>query len=191
MGVSKTNSANQPVHFAVTLRVREGKEAEFAERLTRFAQQSLHHPGTTGVHLIQPVPGTGCREFGVLRSFASERCSREFYESEMYQQYRTETSHLVEGEPIFRRLDGLEAFFRNGGQRLPPRWKMALVTYMGVVPSVLFWSSLLKPRLSEYHWLVSALVVNAAVVTTLAWAMMPLLTKLFHKWLYRSHKRMQ
>ena len=186
MSALDSRSIDPQVHFAVTVRIREGKEAEFAEALARFARRSLDYRGTTGVHLIQPVPGTGCREFGILRSFLSEQHSQEFYQSGMYQQYKTETAHLVEGEPIIRRLDGLEAFFRNGGHRLPPRWKMAIVTYLGVVPAVLFWSSTLRPLLSEYHWLVSSLLVNAAVVTTLAWAFMPMLTKLFHKWLHRS-----
>ncbi len=186
MGGANTQATNLPVHLAVTLRVREGKEAEFAEVLARFARRSLDHSGTTGVHLIQPVPGTGSREFGILRSFASELHSREFYESDMYRQYKAETVDLVEGEPIFRRLNGLEAFFRSGGYHFPPRWKMAVVTYLAVVPAVLFWSSALKPQLKEYHWLVSALVINAAVVATLAWAMMPLLTRLFHKWLHRT-----
>ena len=186
MSVSDPNANESPVHFAITLRVREGREAEFAELLARFARRSLDHRGTTGVHLIQPVPGTNCREFGVLRSFESERHSHEFYHSDMYQQYRAETAHLVEGEPIIRRLNGLEAFFRSGGQRLPPRWKMAVVTYIGVVPSVALWSSTLRPLLREYHWFLGLLLVNAAVVATLAWVMMPMLTKLFHKWLHRA-----
>ncbi len=181
MASSNVNSFDSPVHFAVTLRVRKGREAEFADALARFARRSLDYPGTTGVHLIQPVPGTGSHEFGILRSFASERHSQEFYASEMYQQYKSETAHLVEGEPIIRRLTGLEAFFRNGGHRLPPRWKMAIVTYLGVVPAALFWSTTLKPLLSDFHWFVGALLINAAVVVTLAWAMMPVLTRLFSR----------
>ena len=189
--MSKSNSkpSVQPAHFAVTLRVRAGHEAEFTELLTRFAQRSLDYRGTTGVHLILPVPGTGDGEFGILRSFLSEQHSREFYESEMYQQYKMDTAHLVEGEPIIKPLTGLEAFFRNGGQRMPPRWKMAVVTYLGVFPSALFWSTILKPLLVGHHWLVVAMIGNAAVVATLAWAMMPLLTRLFHKWLHSNGSR--
>ncbi len=186
MNATDAKTTDSPVHFAVTVRVRQGKEAEFAEALAQFARRSLEYRGTTGVHLIQPVPGTTCREFGILRSFASLRHSQEFYASDLYQQYKQETAHLVDGEPIMRRLDGLEAFFRSGGHRLPPRWKMAIVTYLGVVPAAVFWSSTLRPLLNEYHWLLTALVINAAVVTTLAWALMPILTRLFHNWLHRS-----
>lgn len=55
----------------------------------------------------------------------------------MYRQYKADTAHLVEGEPMVRTLNGLEGFFRSGGYHLPPRWKMAIVTYLGVVPSVI------------------------------------------------------
>lgn len=186
MAAAKSIPDDPPVHYAITVRVRDGKEAEFAELLAGFAQRSLGYPGSTGVHLIQPVPGTDCREFGILRSFASEHHRRAFYESDMYQQYKAQTAHLVEGEPIFRELNGLEAFFQSGGQRPPRRWKMAVVTYMAVVPSLIVWSTILTPYLSECHWVVRILVVNAAIVATLAWGMMPVLTKLFHKWLHRS-----
>ncbi|AMV31507.1 hypothetical protein VN12_05270 [Pirellula sp. SH-Sr6A] len=185
MPVSQSHSNDSPIHLAITLRVREGRESEFAAALSQFARRSLEHRGTTGVHLIYPVPGTGCRDFGVLRSFESERYSEEFYHSDMYQQYKSETAHLVEEAPSIRRLEGLESFLRNDGRPSPVRWKMAVITYLGVVPSVIFWSSTLRPLLGAYHWLLGVLTINAAVVATLAWVMMPALTKLFRNWLHR------
>ena len=44
------------VHVAVTRQVKPGCEADFEEALREFARESLRIPGTTGVHLIQPVP---------------------------------------------------------------------------------------------------------------------------------------
>ncbi len=123
-----------------------------------------------------------------MRSFRSEEHCRAFYESDMYRQYKTQTAHLVESDPIIRPLTGLEAFFRSGGHRLPAKWKMALVTYLGVVPTVIFWSSTLKPLMKDFHWLLVIFINNAAVVVTLAWLMMPLLTKLFHNWLHATEK---
>lgn len=181
---SASGAQDKTVHVAVTVRVRPGMEAEFAELLTMFAQRSLDFQGATGVLLIHPVPGTASREFGIMRSFKTEEHCQAFYESDMYRQYKAQTAHLVEGDPVFRPLSGLEAFFRSGGHSLPPKWKMALVTYLGVLPAVIFWSSLLKPLLEDFHWLLVIAISNAAVVATLAWLMMPLLTRLFHKWLH-------
>lgn len=178
----------RPVHCAITLRVKEGREAEFEEALLRFVQRSLDDRGTTGVHLIRPAPGADDREYGVLRSFQSEAHSRAFYDSELFRQYKADTAHLVEGDAVMRPLHGLEAFFRGAGQP-PPRWKMAVVTWLGVFPAVLLWSRLLGPRLTELPSIAATAVVTVAVVITLAWVVMPALTTLLRPWLHgRSTK---
>lgn len=62
----------EAVHVAVTRQVKPGYEKAFEEALREFARESLRQPGTTGVHLIAPVPGTDGCEYGILRSFVSE-----------------------------------------------------------------------------------------------------------------------
>ncbi|QDU96630.1 antibiotic biosynthesis monooxygenase [Lignipirellula cremea] len=173
------------VHCAITLRVRPGRESEFEEVLGRFVQRSLAYPGVEGVHLIRPAPGSTDREYGILRSFASEADSREFYGSEMFQQYKNETLDLVDGEAVIRRLHGLEAFFK-GGTQAPPRWKMACVTWLGVYPAVLFWSWLIGGRMALLHPLAATAVMTGCMVVTLAWVVMPFLTRLLRPWLHKA-----
>ncbi|QDU82041.1 Antibiotic biosynthesis monooxygenase [Polystyrenella longa] len=175
----------QEVHLAVTLQVRPGQEEEFEAALVRFIQKSLDFPGTTGVNLIRPAPGTDCREYGILRSFLSEKHSRAFYESEMFHDYKAETKHLVEGEANIRPLHGLEAFFR-AGRSAPPRWKMALVTWLGVFPAVLFWSQLVGPPLHMLPAVLVTAISTVLVTITLTWFVMPLLTKMFRPWLVKK-----
>ena len=172
------------VHFAVTRQVRPGHEHAFEEALRDFARESLRVPGTTGVHLIAPVPGTEGCEYGILRSFESDEASRRFYESELFSNWQEQVSEMVVGEPVRRRLHGLEAFFRDTRYAPPPRWKMALVTWMGVFPTVLLWSSLLPKVLSGLPSLAVVAIVNVFVVVTLAWGVMPLLSRIFSGWLH-------
>jgi antibiotic biosynthesis monooxygenase (ABM) superfamily enzyme len=94
---------------------------------------------------------------------------------------------MVVGEPQRRRLHGLEAFFRDTKHGPPPRWKMAIVTWMGVFPSVLLWSSLLPNLLSGLPHLLVVAIVNVFVVATLAWGVMPLLTRFFAGWLQKNN----
>ena len=171
------------VHIAVTRQVKPGCEQAFEEALREFARESLRELGTTGVHLISPVPGTEGCEYGILRSFESEAASRRFYESEVFKDWQERAAPMVVGAPVRRRLHGLEAFFRDTQHAPPPRWKMAIVTWMGVFPSVLLWSSLLPQVLSGLPSFVVVAIVNVFVVATLAWAVMPLLTKVFAEWL--------
>lgn len=172
------------VHFAVTRHVRPGYAHAFEAALREFARESLRVPGTTGVHLIAPVPGTEGCEYGILRSFESEEASRRFYGSDLFCNWQEQVSEMVVGEPVRRRLHGLEAFFRDTLHAPPPRWKMAVVTWMGVFPSVLLWSSLLPQVLSGLPHLAMIAIVNVFVVVTLAWVVMPLLTRIFAGWLH-------
>lgn len=172
------------VHFAVTRQVRPDHEQAFEEALREFARESLRVPGTMGVHLIAPVPGIEGCEYGILRSFESEEASRRFYESELFSNWQERVSDMVVGDPVRRRLHGLEAFFRDTQHAPPPRWKMAVVTWMGVFPSVLLWSSLLPNALGGLPHLAVVAIVNVFVVVTLAWGVMPLLTRMFAGWLH-------
>jgi hypothetical protein len=173
------------VHIAVTRQVKPGYEQTFEEALREFARESLRVPGTTGVHLIAPVPGTDGCEYGILRSFESEEASSRFYESDLFRNWQEQVGGMVAGEPVRRRLHGLEALFRDTQHAPPPRWKMAVVTWMGVFPSVLLWSSLLPKLLSSLPSLAVMAIVNVFVVVTLAWGVMPLLTRIFAGWLHK------
>jgi antibiotic biosynthesis monooxygenase (ABM) superfamily enzyme len=176
------------VHVAVTRQVKPGCEEEFEQGLREFARESLRESGATGVHLIEPVPGTNGCEYGILRSFESEEASRRFYDSTVFHQWQQRASHLVVGDSIVRRLHGLEAFFCDS-KLAPPRWKMAIVTWLGVFPSVLLWSSMLPQFLGGLPQLLVVAIVNVFVVATLTWAVMPLLSKLFAGWLHASNKK--
>jgi antibiotic biosynthesis monooxygenase (ABM) superfamily enzyme len=157
-------------------------EQQFERALREFVRESLHLPGTTGVHLVCPIPGVDGHEFGILRSFESETARKAFYASEMFAKWEETAAPMVIGAPTERQLHGLEAFFRGSG-KAPPRWKMAIVTWIGVFPAVLFWSTLLPAPLSGFHPLLVSAIVDVFVVVTLAWGLMPLLTKVFSNWL--------
>ncbi|MEO1617582.1 MAG: antibiotic biosynthesis monooxygenase [Planctomycetota bacterium] len=173
------------VHCAITRVVREGKEAEFEDALKRFVAKSLDHHGTTGAHLLRPTKASRPREYGILRSFRSEKHMHDFYASDLFTQWQSEVKELVEGEPIHRRLHGLEAFFRGDGTKAPPpRWKMAFVTWLGVFPVVLLWSRALPPFLQPLHPIVVTAVVTGVAVITLTWLVMPFLTRCFAGWLF-------
>lgn len=172
-----------PVHMAITHNVKQGNEQSFVDKLQTFASQSMAEPGMTGIHILRPPSDSSSRQFGILRSFNTQHDADRFYESEMFADWQLQIATLIDGPPRRRKLSGLEAFFRL--EQMPPRWKMAIVTFIGVLPTVLLWSTLLPPLLASLHWLAVAAIVNAAVVATLTWLAMPFLTQLLHNWLHR------
>ena len=172
----------QAVHIAITRKVKRGLEEPFQAALRNFARESLGEAGTTGVHLVGPLPGGDGQEFGILRSFESEAACHAFYDSPLFAKWQDQVAPLVEEDCNRRQLHGFEAFFRSTSQP-PPRWKMAIVTWLGVFPAVLLWSSILPRLFSGLHPILMTAIVSGLVVAMLAWGIMPLLTKALTGWL--------
>ncbi len=124
------------IHIAITRRVRSGYLADFERLLTDFSSRSLAEPGARGMHFLHPPPGSSSAEYGILHSFASEAERDAFYRSPLYRQWLKDIAPLTEGEAIHRELSGLEAWFRHPGESIPPRWKMALLTWVAVWPVI-------------------------------------------------------
>lgn len=170
-----------PLHIAITRRVRPGHEAEFQEALRGFLQDSFAHPAVMGANLLVPPPGTGSREFGILRTFRDAAERDAFYASEVYRAWDKRIRPITEGEPELRELHGLEAWFRAPGA--PPRWKMALITFAGVYPLTSFLPPFFGGLLRGWHPLAINVVVTGLIVVLLSWVIMPGLTRVFHAWL--------
>ncbi len=176
-----------PVTVAVIRVVKPGCEEAFERALHDFVQDSLHLRGQLGVHILRPPPGSGSREYGILRRFENAEARDEFYRSPLFEEWKQKVSGLVEGEPRYERLSGLETWFTLPGQRAivpPPRWKMALVTLVAVYPLSLLLSITVGNWISRWPKLLNSLVFNACIVSGLTWVLMPRLTRLFKAWLY-------
>jgi len=171
-----------PIHIAITRRVRSGCEAEFQAALRDFFQTSFAHGGVLGASMLTPPPGSDSREYGILRTFASETERDAFYESPMFKAWEERARTLTEGEPVYRQLHGLEAWFRSP-HNPPPRWKMAVATLLGVYPVSLLIGVVLSPTLRKLPLVLNLFVVSAIIVGLLTWVVMPFVTRLLHDWL--------
>ncbi|MDC0676135.1 antibiotic biosynthesis monooxygenase [Sorangium atrum] len=175
---------SQTIHVAITRRVQKEHAEAFERDLAEFARRSLDEPGALGVHLLRPAPGSGSMEYGILRSFASEADREAFYRTDLYKDWLAKVEPMVEGKPIYRELGGLEAWFPHPRGASPPRWKMALLTWIAVWPVSMAVPAALVPLLGErLPRALAAAVIAAGIVVTLTWAVMPLLVKLAAPWL--------
>jgi antibiotic biosynthesis monooxygenase (ABM) superfamily enzyme len=171
------------IHVAITRRVRPGCEAEFQEALRTFLQDSFAHSSVLGATLIVPPPGSPSREFGILRTFRDARERDTFYASPLFQAWEERARRLTEGDSERRELHGLEAWFRSPA-RPPARWKMALVTFSGVYPLTSTVPRFFAGLLPGWHPLLVNILATGLIVALLTWAIMPMLTRVFHRWLH-------
>ena len=170
------------IHVAITRRVLPGREVEFQQALREFFHKSFTHNSVLGASMLTPGPDSGSREFGILRTFADERERDAFYASEIFKQWEARARTMTEGEPEYRQLHGLEAWFRS--PHPPPRWKMALVTLLGVYPASVLLGLMIGPALNGKSIFLSSLIIGALMVAMLTWILMPLLTRLLKPWLH-------
>lgn len=169
------------IHIAITRHVRKGHEAAFEGELRRFFHDAERHPETLGAYMLRPLAGD--RAYGILRSFRDRAAEQSFYASELYRSWNEAVRDHVEGEPEMRELHGLEAFFRQEAPAAaPPRWKMAILTWLAVNPAVYVCSHAV-PALLGGLGVPSPLMfglVNAGVVALLTWVLMPIGVRLAH-----------
>lgn len=171
------------VHILITRHVRPGCEAAFQQALREFFQASYGHDGVLGASMILPPPGSGSREFGILRTFAGPRERDGFYESPMFKAWAEKVAPLTEEGWTYRELTGMEAWFRSP-QAPPARWKMALLTWLAVWPATVAVRAVLQPVIGgALPGLLFAGVVAAGVVVVLTWVAMPLVVRAARRWL--------
>jgi antibiotic biosynthesis monooxygenase (ABM) superfamily enzyme len=175
-----------PIHVAITRRVKPGRETEFQQALREFFQTSFAHGGVLGATMIVPPPGSESREFGILRTFADEKERDDFYASPIFKAWEQKCGPLTESNSwTYRPLHGLEAWFRSP-HNPPPRWKMAVATFLGVFPVAMILNLTLGPAMSSWGFVPRNAVFNACVVASLTWVVMPLVTRGLHGWLHEK-----
>ena len=176
---------NEPIQVAIVRTVKPGSEAAFERALHDFIQRTLPQPGQMGVHIIRPAPGSNSLQYGIIRKFAGRKALAEFRTSPEYLEWNQTVLDLTEGGSHVEELCGLESWFTLPGRPLQPlpQWKMAVATYLGVVPVIMGLSLTLGPLISSWNFILNNLVFNACVVALLTWVVMPLITRALHGWL--------
>jgi hypothetical protein len=102
-----------------------------------------------GASMLTPLPGSDAREFGMQRTFANEQERDAFHSSPMFTAWEERAKTLTEGEAVYRQLHGLEAWFRSPREP-PPRWKMAVATFLGVFPVAMVLNLTLGPVIRSW-----------------------------------------
>ena len=176
----------EPVTVVVRRRVKTGREAEFEAAMRDFIGFALGSPGHLSIHVLPPA-ATGPADYTVIDKFATPEARRAFKESPAYREWMDRLAALTEGDPQIEEMGGLAGWFTLPGRpnaKPPAKYKMAAVTFLGVYPLATVLPPFFSGLIPGWHPLLLSAVINAAVVGLLTWAVMPLLTRLFARWLF-------
>jgi len=180
-----------PVTVIVTRRVRPGKAAEFQRTMAGMMSAASAFAGHRGAFMVPPETAEdGC--WRVIFAFDTPTHLRSWTDSPQRQRWLGELAASTHGDAATRVLSGLETWFALPAaavQSPPPRWKMALVTWLGIFPLVLLISTTLTPALLRFVDVPLATLAATAVITVaMTWIVMPTLVRVLARWLYPASR---
>ncbi|GAA1405837.1 antibiotic biosynthesis monooxygenase [Catellatospora coxensis] len=175
---------DEPVSVLFTWAVMPGREPDFERWLEEVNAASSRFPGHQGVTWLRPqhtAPGDKAVYHCVLRFRNGRDLSRWLTSPERQVVVRHLAGIAEEAEPR-ETTTGMETWFSLPGRPVlpPPRWKMTIVSFLGVYPCVLLFQVLGAEHLSE---LPLPPVVRAAILPML---LAPILTYLVMPWLSQA-----
>lgn len=184
---------SKPPEAAVTVlisrRVKPGHEEAF-ERLSRqLMDVAASFRGHLGAQLVHPNEDTGSEDgfYHVVLAFENRECLDLWQNSPARSLGLTALAPHIDGVSSIRHVSGLAHWFQPRHAQVPgqpPRWKVAIVTWLGICPTVYFLFLLLNAPLASWPLLARVGVITALVVMVMTWLVAPQLTRLFRPWLY-------
>lgn len=165
-------------------RAQPGKEAAYEALVREMFQQMRASRGFLGAELLPPLDAGG--EYQVVVNFASEADLQGWDACPARASLHQRMREVAEAEPEYRSLSGLEAWFAPAvvpASMHPPRVRMAVVTWLGIFPTVSFFLWFVLPYLQNLPFLPRTAILTALIVMTMTWVVMPRLTRLLRGFL--------
>jgi uncharacterized protein len=174
------------VTLVLTRAVKPGHEQAFEEVLHRLAAEVRRQPGHLDLTVLAPQPG-GPRIYTIVSHFASHAAADAWLASQARAQLIAEADLHAAGALKTRYLSGLEGWLAQPGAAVvvpPARWKVALLSAVGIMPLLEAVSYLLAPRLTGVPLWARPLISVVLVIPLMQYAVMPLLSRAARPLLY-------
>ncbi|MBD2460033.1 antibiotic biosynthesis monooxygenase [Oscillatoria sp. FACHB-1407] len=171
--------------------IKPGREEGYEEWLHGIVPVAKTFEGHLGVQILRPRSGEP-PEYTIVLHFDQHAHLQAWLESKERHDWIERVQPLIQQSESIQVLTGLETWFQLPGrpQKTPPkRYKVATVTWLGVLLLSLLIGRFLAPYLAWMPWLVRQMVTSALVVWLLAYVVMPQLTRLFYGWLYPQSRQ--
>ena len=181
-----TNAETHQVTAIISHLVRTGREQGYEEWLHGIATAAHQFKGHLGVSVIRPSDHVH-PEYVAIVKFDHYDNLKTWLESSVRQEWLERLQPLIEKPETIQTLTGLETWFTLPNKPMtapPPRYKMAIVTWLGVSFTIPILNHFLVPFLAGLPALLRTLLVTGLTVALLTYVIMPRLTQLFRKWLY-------
>ncbi len=175
-----------PVTAVASRQVTPGREREFEEWVSGILAAANKFPGYLGSEVLRPSDPED-NEYRIIFRFDHESNLHAWENSEERQHRLEKVRPLLHEEERVDVLTGLETWFTlpsKVGEPSPPRYKMVVVTWLGVFPIVTVIFAVFGQWLNLLPTLLRTLVFTVVMITLMTYVIMPRMTRLFSFWLY-------
>ncbi|MCB2205591.1 antibiotic biosynthesis monooxygenase [bacterium] len=176
-----------PFTTVVRRTVRKGKEEDFESWLKGIMNDALGFEGHLGTGIIRPSKKSR-PEYIIVFRFDTYEHLMAWETSDVRRQWVQRVQSLITGETKVQRHTGLEYWFTvpdHPGSAPPPRIKMAFVTWLALFPLVLIVPPLLLNIVGALPNWGQVMIIAAVMVLLMTYVVMPQMTRLFSRWLYK------
>lgn len=189
-----TSTSEHAVTVLISRQVKQGSEAEFERVIDQIMAVTATFKGYLGAQLVRPGEEQGVNDslYHVVLAFDSESNLNIWHNSPARSLGLAATAPFIEGQALVRQVSGLALWFQPPTapkQIPPPRWKVAVVTWLGIFPTVYILFFMLDDLLAPWPLLTRIMFLTVLVVGVMTWVVAPQLTRLFRPWLYAASKK--
>ena len=178
-----TERASKEVTVVVNIRIKPGCEKDYDEWLGRFLVLQRKVPGYLGTTTIMET-GQDSSARHIIHRFR-DKASLEAWENSEDLRNQTEEANRYT-TPYLQKATGLETWFTLPDLKVivpPPKWKMAIVAFIGAFCISILASFILRPLVGSQPLLFN-LFMNIILVIGLTYFAMPVESRLLRRWLY-------
>lgn len=181
-----SHPADHAVTVLVSRRVKAGCEADFERVAGQLLELSAQAPGYLGSQLMHPgeEPGVDDSLYHVVLAFDNQANLDVWQNSTERALGLAAAEPYIEGPTTLRRVSGMAMWFRAPAAVAPPRWKVAVVTWLGICPTVYLMFRLTWDLIGTWWLLPRVILLTLAVVILMTWLVAPALTRVFRSWLF-------
>lgn len=178
---------NQQAVFRVVRRRAKPGCAQAYEALVReMFVDARRFPGYLSAELLPPEDATG--DYQIIQRFSTTADLETWNASAERAGWMEKLALVAEGDPEYRLLHGLDAWFAPAEvavTKMPARWRMTMVSWLGIFPTVSLLLYFVAPILATLPFLLRTAVLTALVAILMSYVIMPRLTRWLAFWIRR------
>ena len=189
MSTEPTDNTDTSITNIIRTHIKPGKEQEYEELIHGINGDAMRFAGFQGATILRPGDSSHSHpEYVIVVRFATYDDARRWEQSPEFAEWQRRFEPLLLDDPDVNELTGMEAWFTLPGHSVvvpPPKYKMAVVTTLGVAPFVLVLIPILIALLSDIMPpVLVSLMILLLMSVSMTWVIMPLFTRLARWWLY-------